>query len=98
MQKIASIASPKKRVVEQTFLEFFQDDGQTGNYRLVGLVSTNALLVSDGLVNTSRLPVAYPHVPIWITSGWPTICPEPWSSFPRRPLLESFRFGELPSE
>jgi hypothetical protein len=27
MQKIASLASPKKRVVEQGFLEFFQDDG-----------------------------------------------------------------------
>jgi hypothetical protein len=30
MQKIASLASPKKRVVEQGFLGFFQDDGQTG--------------------------------------------------------------------
>jgi hypothetical protein len=28
MQEIASLASPKKRVVEQGFLEFFQDDGQ----------------------------------------------------------------------
>jgi hypothetical protein len=27
MQKIASLASPKKRVVEHGFLEFFQDDG-----------------------------------------------------------------------
>ena len=45
--------------------------------------------MSDGLVNTSRLPVTYPHVPIWITSGWPTVCPEPWSSFPRSPFLES---------
>ena len=39
MQKIASLASPKKRVVEQGFLEFFQDDGQTGSYRFVGLGS-----------------------------------------------------------
>ncbi len=46
MQKIASLASPKKRVVEQGFLEFFQDDGQTGSYRFVGLVSINAHLVS----------------------------------------------------
>jgi hypothetical protein len=27
-EKIASLASPKKRVVEQGFLEFFQDGGQ----------------------------------------------------------------------
>ena len=45
-----------------------------------------------------RLPVTYPHVPIWITSGWPTICPEPWSSFPRSSFLESFRFGDPPPE
>jgi hypothetical protein len=38
-QKIASLASPKKRVVEQGFLEFFQDDGLTGSYsRLAGLL------------------------------------------------------------
>jgi hypothetical protein len=47
MQKIASLASPKKRVVEQGFLEFFQDDGQTGSYRFVGLVSISAPAVTD---------------------------------------------------
>jgi hypothetical protein len=36
MQKIASPASPKKRVVEQGFLEFFQDDGQTGRTKVTG--------------------------------------------------------------
>jgi len=43
MQKIASLASAKKKVVEQGFLEFFQDDGQTGSYRFVGLVSITRL-------------------------------------------------------
>jgi len=28
-----------------------------------------------------------------ITSEWPTICPEPWSSFPRTPFLDNFRFA-----
>jgi hypothetical protein len=32
MQEIASLASPKKRVVEQGFLEFFQDDELSRNY------------------------------------------------------------------
>jgi hypothetical protein len=41
----------QKRVVEQGFLEFFQDDGQTGSYRLVGLVPTNALEGSCELTN-----------------------------------------------
>ena len=34
MQEIASLASPKKRVVEQGFLEFFQDDGLLFPYRI----------------------------------------------------------------
>jgi Dienelactone hydrolase family len=50
------------------------------------------------LLPTSRLPVTYPHVPVWITSSWPTSCPEPWSSFPRSPFLESFRSGDPPPE
>jgi hypothetical protein len=54
MQKIASLASPKKRVVEQGFLEFFQDDGQTGSYRFVGLVSINALLLIEVGANSVR--------------------------------------------
>jgi hypothetical protein len=47
MQRIASLASPKKRVVEQGFLEF-KDDGQTGSYRFVGLVSINACVDRSG--------------------------------------------------
>jgi hypothetical protein len=31
-EKVAALASPRKRAVEQGFLEFFEDDGQTGNY------------------------------------------------------------------
>jgi hypothetical protein len=45
----------QKRVVEQGFLEFFQDDGQTGSYRFVGLVSINVLGGSCELTNI--LPV-----------------------------------------
>jgi len=39
----------------------------------VGLVPINALAVTDRLLVRSRLPGTYPHVPIWITSGSPTI-------------------------
>jgi hypothetical protein len=43
MQKIASLASPKKRVVEQGFLEFFQDDEQTGSWAGRGQVDEKRL-------------------------------------------------------
>jgi hypothetical protein len=40
MQRIASLASPKKRVVEQGFLEFFQDDGPAGSNRITSCLPT----------------------------------------------------------
>jgi hypothetical protein len=42
MQKIASLAPPKKkRVVEEGFLEFFEDDGQPGSDSCFRRISTD---------------------------------------------------------
>jgi hypothetical protein len=61
MQKIASLASPKKRVVEQGFLEFFQDDRQT-------VCAVKALVHSGGipareLVRTLAFHMDYEYNP-----------------------------------
>jgi hypothetical protein len=47
MQKIASLASPKKRVLSRDFLSSARMTGQTGSYRFVGLVSDKRYVLME---------------------------------------------------
>jgi hypothetical protein len=59
MQKIASLALQKNRVVEQGFLGFFQDDGQLGR---------SAHLVSSPVPNQLEANGDWKYVPRYMTS------------------------------
>ena len=61
MQEIASLASPRKRVVEQGFLEFFQDDGQTGSWPIPvhGRVRFEHPGISDGRIRANNMGVVF---------------------------------------
>ncbi len=74
------------------------DNRQPGSYQLARWVSTEKRASSDQPIAGGNFCYlsACPDLD-YIPVG-PTICREPWSSFPRSPFLESFRFGDPPPE
>jgi len=69
---------------------------QPGSYQLAGRVSTDKRASLQCFISwrDADFPLLITVGERQITSAWPTIYPEPWSSFSRTPFMDSFRFGD----